>query len=147
MAANPLISMSAAQTMADALTALLNTGFIQVYSAPTTIPATLETAITDQVLLAADIALSATAFGASTDNGDGTAKATANAITSDTDADATGTAAFFRGFASNHTTAVIQGTCGTSAADMILNTTSIRQHGTVAVTSWTIQMPDGTGSD
>jgi hypothetical protein len=94
----------------------------------------------------ATLTFSVTAFAASTDNGDGTAKATANAITADTNAAATGTAGYFRGYDSAGT-CVIQGTVGTATADMILNTTSIVSGATVSITSYTVQLPDGSGID
>ena len=60
-----------------------------------------------------------------------------DAITSDTSADNTGTATFFRALESDGTTVVFQGTVGTSGAELNLNTTSIVQLGTVSVTSLT----------
>lgn len=64
---------------------------------------------------------------------------TLNAITSDTSADATGTAAIARVYKSDGTTMVIEGlTVGTSAANIILNTVSVTTGGTIACTSATI---------
>lgn len=145
MAADPRYSNLGARAALDALTALLNAGgagHIKIWTGSA--PATTETA--DSGTLCATLTLSATAFGASTDNGDGTAKATAAAITSDTDAASTNTAGYFRAY-SGAGTCIIQGTVGTSAADMILNTTSIVQHSTVAISSWVVYMPDGSTTD
>lgn len=63
---------------------------------------------------------------------------TANSITQDASADATGTAAFFRVLDSAGTTVKYQGSVGTSGQDLNLNTTSIVAGGPVAVTSLTI---------
>ncbi len=145
MTANPMISMACAQAMLDNLTGNFTSGFINIYTG--SIPATVETAVSG-TLLSSGVTFGATAFGASTDPGStGLATATANAITSDTDAANTGTAGYFRCFASNHTTALAQGTCGTSSADMIMNTTTINAGATVAVTSFVITLPDGSGAD
>ena len=75
----------------------------------------------------------------------GLATATANAITADPSAAATGTAGYFRA-KSNGGTVIIQGTCGTSAADFIMNTTSITAGDTVACSSWVITLPCGDGT-
>lgn len=147
MAAQPIISNAAARAGLDAILALLNVGGageIKIFTgAP---PATAETADTGTLL--ATLPLSATAFPASVDNSAGGATATANAITSAT-AGATGTAGYFRGYPHSVTTtdAVIQGTVGTSAADMIIPSTSITTGETVSVTSWTVTQPDGSGTD
>lgn len=146
MAANPIISMASAQAALNALTALMNGGSIKIYSG--SVPATAETAITTQTVLSSGCTLSATAFGNATDPGStGLATATANSIASDTNAAASGTASFFRAFKSDGTTCVVQGTVGTSLADMILNTVSISSGSTVAITSWVITLPDGSGAD
>lgn len=63
---------------------------------------------------------------------------TAGSITADSSADATGTASFFRIYKSDGTTAVVQGTVGTSGADLNLNSTSIVATASVSVTSLTI---------
>lgn len=63
---------------------------------------------------------------------------TLNAITSDTSANATGTATWFRIVKSDGTTHVMDGNVGTSGSDLNLNTTSIVAGAVVAVTSFTI---------
>jgi hypothetical protein len=63
---------------------------------------------------------------------------TLNAITADASADATGTATWFRLFKTDGTTIVMDGTVGTSGADLNLNTTSIVTGANVAVTSFVI---------
>jgi len=63
---------------------------------------------------------------------------TLNAIASDTSADATGTATWFRIVKADGTTFVMDGNVGTSGSDLNLNSTSITAGGSVAVTSFTI---------
>jgi hypothetical protein len=63
---------------------------------------------------------------------------TLNSITADSSANATGTATWFRIVQSGGSTHVLDGTVGTSGADLNLNSTSIVSGGTVSVTSFTI---------
>ncbi|TXH55175.1 MAG: hypothetical protein E6Q97_09345 [Desulfurellales bacterium] len=56
----------------------------------------------------------------------------------DTSADATGTAAHFRIYASDGTTAHLQGTVGTSAADMIVLTTAFTAGMPFTITAFTL---------
>lgn len=59
-------------------------------------------------------------------------------LPSNATAAATGTATWFRVVKADGTTHVLDGSAGTSATDMILNTASITSAGTVAVTAWTV---------
>jgi hypothetical protein len=59
-------------------------------------------------------------------------------LPSQANAVATGTAGYWRVFQSDDATCVIQGTCGTSGTDMILNSTSIVTGGPVEITAWTL---------
>jgi len=68
---------------------------------------------------------------------------TMNAITKDSDADATGTAAFFRCTESDGTTGLMDGTVGTTGCDLNLDSVAIQQHADVSVTSFTIQLSKG----
>ena len=129
MALTQNLTNAAASAAADAVTALLNTGYLRIYDG--TQPANANTAVSTQVLLA-ELRFGATAFGAAA-NG----VATANAITSDSDADATGTASWFRCLKSDGTTVVFDGSIGTSGSNINLNTTSIVIHAQVSVTSLT----------
>jgi len=142
-----MVSMLSARAALDALLGKLNVGgtagVVKIFTG--SMPATCETA--DSGTRLATLTLSTTAFPASTDPGStGLATATANAITSDTNAAATGTAGYFRAYDSAGV-CIVQGTVGTSAADMILNTTSISAGSTVAITSWVVTLPDGSGAD
>jgi hypothetical protein len=96
--------------------------------------------------LSTGLTFSTTAFPTAVDNSAGGATATANAISSDTNAAATGTAGYFRVY-SGAGTCIIQGTCGTTAADMILNSTAIVAGQEIDVSSYTLTMPDGSGTD
>lgn len=111
----------------DAITtAIGSSGKLRIYSG--TRPATGGTATT----LLAELPLSTTAAAAAS-----SAVLTLNAITSDSSADATGTASWFRILTSGNTP-VIDGNVGTSGSDLNLNTVSIVSGGPVAVSSWTI---------
>lgn len=63
---------------------------------------------------------------------------TLNAITSDTSANATGTATWFRIVQSDGTTHVLDGNVGTSGSDLNLNSVSIVSGAQVSVSSFTI---------
>lgn len=144
MANNPMIHMLGARAALDAYTALYTTtSHLKVYTG--SIPATCETSETGTLL--ATLTFSSTAFPASSDPGsNGLATATANAITSETNAPNSGTAGHFRNL-NNAGTCVGQGTCGTSSADMIMNTTTITAGDTVACSAFVITLADGSGAD
>lgn len=114
---------------ADAVCARANGGSLRIYSG--TPPADANAALSGNTLLA-NLAMSATAFGAASSG-----VATANAITADSSADADGTATFFRVLESDGTTVVFQGSVGTSGADLNLSTTTIAVTGNVSVSSLT----------
>jgi hypothetical protein len=61
----------------------------------------------------------------------------------DTSADATGTAAHFRVYASDGTTAHMQGTVGTSGTDMIVDNTSFAAGQAFTITAFTITAGNG----
>lgn len=65
---------------------------------------------------------------------------TLSSITDDSSADATGTASFFRVQDSN-SVVVMQGSVGTSGADMNFSTVSFVAGQPVSITSWTITAP------
>jgi hypothetical protein len=107
---------------------------LRIYDATGGVPANANTALGSQVLLGT-LTFSATPFPAAA-----TGTLTANAITQDSSADATGTAAFYRILNSAGTVTYAQGTVGTSGADLNLNTTSIVAGGPISVTSLTISI-------
>ena len=93
-------------------------------------PSNANTAISGQTLL-----VSLTISGSCGTDSNGTI--TLSSVTNGT-AVATGTAQFFRITQSNGTTVVMDGSVGTSSADMILNNTSIATGQTVSISSGTI---------
>lgn len=95
-------------------------------------PTDADTAIGAQVKLAR-LTFGNPAFGAGV-----AGVATANAITQDSAADATGTAAWFRALKTDGTTVVMDGSVGTSGANLNLNSTAIQINAAVAVSSFTL---------
>jgi hypothetical protein len=104
-------------------------GLLRIYSGSR--PANVAAAISGTLL--AELTLNAT-FAPAAASG----VLTANAITGDTSANATGTATHFRIWKSDGTTAVIDGDVATSASDLNLTSTSIVATEPVTVTSLTI---------
>lgn len=129
MALNPKLTNLGANAEVDALCALLNGGFLDIYDGAQ--PATADTAIGAQVKLAS-LPMSNPAFGAGV-----AGVATANAITPDSAADATGTASWYRAWKSDHTTPVCDGSVGTATSNLVLNSVAIQINAQVAVDSWT----------
>ena len=111
----------------DAITSAIGaSGLLRVYDG--TPPTNVGTALSGNTLLAT-CPLSATAAPAASGG-----VLTFNSITNDSSADATGTASFFRLLTSG-ATAVVQGTVGTSGADINFNTVSFVSGAAVAVSS------------
>lgn len=99
-------------------------------------PTDADTAIGAQVLLAT-LTMNATAFGAVGDDTPG-AIMTAAAITADSSADATGTAAWFRMLTQAGGTTIMDGSVGTSGADINFNTVAFTAGSQIEITSMTI---------
>lgn len=131
MANNPLFYDATVKAAVDAAAALLNSGFIKIYTGAQ--PAQ-NGAVTGTLL--ATLTFSATAFAASSASG-GTVTATANSITSGT-AGNTGTAGYFVLVKSDTTTVAASGSVGTSGADLNFNSLSISSGATVSCSSFTI---------
>jgi len=136
MAVNTQISDAAVNAQADALATLLNNGYLRIYDG--TQAATADTALGAQVLLA-ELRFNATAAPAASSG-----VLTFNAITPDSSANATGTATWFRCLKSDGTTVVMDGSVGTSAANMIMATTSIVTGVQVSVSSFTHDVRNST---
>lgn len=132
MAADPRITNAVASAMADVIGDALDSGTIKIYTG--TIPATADTAIGAQTLLAT-LTFNAAAFPAAS-NG----VLTAAAITSDASIDATGTAAWAR-IASSGAVDKMDVTVGTSGEDINFNTVSFVSGASCAITAMTITMP------
>jgi hypothetical protein len=133
MANNPLPYDASVIAAVNAFTALLNSGFIKIYSGAQ--PA-LNAAASGTLL--ATMTFSATAFPTSVAAG-GTVTATANAITSGT-AGNTAAAGYFALVKSDNSTIVATGSVGTSGADLNLNTLSITSGNTVSCSSFLVTM-------
>jgi hypothetical protein len=131
------ISDAARNAMVDALVDLLDAGSGAATLAfrTGTAPASLGTAETGTLL--ATCTFSDPAFGSSASG-----TATANAITSDTNVDASGTPGYFRAKDSDGT-AVFQGSVGLSASDINFDSVTWVAGGTVSVTSLTVTQPAG----
>lgn len=129
MALNTQIADATVNAQANALAALLNSGYLRIYSG--TQPTNADTAIGAQVLLA-ELRFNATAAPSAASG-----LLTFNAITDDSSADASGTASWFRCLKSDGTTVVMDGSIGTSAANMILSTTTITATQKVSCSSFT----------
>ncbi len=133
------LTNATASQLANALDDYVNggggAGKLIIYNGTGGEPATADTAITTQGVLAT-FTLSATAFGAAS-NG----VITLAGVPLTVAASASGTAAFFRILLNNGTTVVLQGTVGTSGAQLNLNTLAITSGVNVTITSGTVTMP------
>lgn len=130
MPRNTQITNATVNAQADALARQLDNGYLRIYTGPQ--PATADTAITSQVLLA-ELRFAATSALAAVDG-----VLTFSAITSDEAANATGTAVWFRCFRSNGTTAVLDGTVGAtgSNSNLELATAEIVENARISVTAF-----------
>lgn len=114
----------------DAITTQIGTsGLIRIYDG--TPPANADASLSSNTLLA-ELACSS-AFAAAASGG----VLTANSITADSSANATGTASFFRVLTSG-ATVKIQGTVGAGSGDLSLNTVSIVASAQVSITSFVL---------
>lgn len=142
MTATPMMSIIGAKAAINAVTALFTGGAGTLKIRTGALEASTTTA--DAGTAAATLTLSATAFAAATNlTSNGLATATANSITSDTNATG-GPAAHFRMY-TNGGTVIFQGTVGTSAADLIVNSVTFGAGDTVACTSFVATLPCGDG--
>lgn len=132
---NLKLSNNVVNPQADALSDLADNGYLRIYDG--TQPATADTAITTQVLLA-ELRFNATAAPAAS-NG----VLTFNAITQDSSANNTGTASWFRALASDGSTALFDGAVGTSGSDINIATTSIVAGAIVGVSSFVYTVNKG----
>ena len=87
-------------------------------------------------MLLAELRFGATAFAAAS-----AGVATANAITSDSSANATGTATWYRTLKSDGTTVVSDGSVGTSGANLNLNSVAITAGAAVDCTAFVFTQP------
>jgi hypothetical protein len=130
MPKNTQLSNAVVNAQANALARLLDNGYLRIYAS--TQPANSDTSLSGQALLA-ELRFSATSAPTAV-NG----VLTFNAVTSDSSADATGTATWFRALGSDGTSVVLDGTVGAtgSTSNLELATTSIVQNARISVTSF-----------
>jgi hypothetical protein len=129
MALNTQMSDAAANAACNAVAALANSGYLKMYTGSQ--PANANTALSGQTLLGT-LPFSATAFGNAV-----AGVATANAITPDSSADASGTATWFRVLKSDGTSVVFDGTVGTASCNINMNSNVISAGASIAVSSLT----------
>lgn len=121
--------------MLDTFTNNCNSGKLRIYSG--TRPTDADTALSGNTLLA-ELTMNSTSFGSAASG-----VLTANAITSDSSADATGTASFARLFESDGTTVVADFSVGTSGTEVVINTVSIVAAAVVSCSACTFTAPVG----
>lgn len=128
MASNINMAVGLRNARLDAITTFVGgSALLNIYDGSQ--PADGDTAISGQTLLA-QLTCNAT-FAGSASSG----TLTLNAITADSSANATGTAAWFRLLKSDASTKCFDGTVGTSGSDINLNTVSIVSGAAVSITS------------
>lgn len=116
----------------NAFDTVSNSGFIKIYSG--TVPSDADAALSGNTLLST-LTLAGTGFGASASG-----VKTANAVTDDSSAAATGTASFFR-LTKSDGTVLAQGSVGLSGADLNLNAVAIVAGARVTCSSFVITFP------
>lgn len=135
MATNPKFSNLTVNGEADFIGVAADSGYVRIYDG--TQPADADTAVTTQTLLA-ELRFGADAFPAAV-----AGLLTANAITSDASANATGTASWARILKSDGTSTLFDGTVGTAAANVVINSTAISVGAVVSCSSLTLQVSKG----
>jgi len=133
MANNLKLSNAAVDTEGDALAPLFDNGYLRIYDGAQ--PTSADTAVGAQVLLA-ELRFAATGIATSV-NG----LLTANALTADSSANASGTAAWYRALQSDGTAVICDGSVGTSGADLNMNSVAISSGAAVSITSFTHTIP------
>jgi len=132
VALNPKLANVGANAAADAVARLVDNGYLRIYdSTGTGQPATADTAVTTQVLLA-ELRFNATSAPAAV-----AGVLTFNAFTPDSSADASGSATWFRALKSDGTSAVFDGSVGTSGSNCNLNSVAISAGAAVSISSAT----------
>jgi hypothetical protein len=135
MALSPKLTNLAANTSADAVCALVNTGWLRIYDGAQ--PANADAPVASQVLLA-ELRFGAAAFAPAV-----AGVANANAIAGDLDINAAGQAGWFRTFKADGTTPVFDGSVGLTGCDLNLSSVTFVLHGSVNVSSLSYQQPKG----
>lgn len=131
MALTPRLSAASRNLALNAALDVLNGGNVLILDGTQATDA--DTAIGAQVTLA-QVGMNATAFAAAS-----AGSKAANAFTADSSADATGTASWWR-MRTSGSTAVWDGSAGTSGANINFNTTSVVSGASVNITGFTATM-------
>lgn len=133
-------AIAALDAVVDLIDAGAGAGSVVIYSG--TEPADADAALSGNTVLA-QITLSDPAFGGATDNTPGAIASAIGLPLSDTSADATGTATFFRVLDSD-SNVIMQGdvTATAGGGDMEINSTSIVAGATVRITTFNATMPE-----
>ena len=135
MANSPRFYAAPVEAAVNAVTALLNSGYLQIMTGS---QPSVDGGLTGSEV--AKLTFGSTAFGASSSAG-GVVTATANAITSDTNATG-GTAGYVALLKSDDSTVVATGSVGTSGADLNLSSLTIGAGATVSCSSFTISQSE-----
>ncbi len=133
MALNPKLSAASRNLALNAALDVLNSGFFDIYDQ--TQPTDADTAISGGQIKLAHLTFASTAWAAASSG----SKAAA-AIGADSSADATGTATWYRLWKSDTTTAVWDGSVGTSGANLNFNSVAIQSGAAVSISSFTATM-------
>lgn len=142
-ATNPNISVEAAIAACDAIVDRLDEGSTAATIRGRTGAQPVDPDAAETGTLLFTLTMSATAFGNAADDAPG-GKATASAITDDSSADATDTLAYCRcGATGTGADDHIDGEAGTSASDFNFNTLAITAGSTVSMSSFTVEVPQG----
>jgi hypothetical protein len=118
MPIDPRLSWSSVANALNGVATALNSGYLRVYDDSGSIPANADDSNGSNVLLA-ELRFGNPAFETCTAEDQGVASA--NAITMEDAALASGCATYGRYYASDGTTCKFQGLCGTSASDFVLS--------------------------
>ena len=136
MATNARLCSASRDLALNAALDVMNSGFLRLYDS--TQPTDADTALGAQVLLA-ELTLNATAWAAASSG-----SKSANAITADSSANATGTATWGT-FATSGGVRKWDFSAGTASVNLILNTASIVAGANVSVSSFTATLASGPG--
>lgn len=134
MAHSARISDLAASTALDAFCALLNTGYLRIYTGAQ--PADANTALSGNTLLA-ELRFGSPAYGAAV-----AGVAAANAITPDPSMAASGTASFARLLKSDGTSVVIDVSVGVAGADINFDSVNFQQSAQCSVSALPMTFPE-----
>ena len=137
MSLNPHVTAVRRKAMVDTITASAASGILRIMSGSQ--PADADAGIGAATVLAECI-MNATAFNAPAAVSSTDYVITANAVTTDASANNAGTATWFRLWDSAGTTAILDGTAGTSGCDLNLNSVSISAGAAVSITSMTLTL-------